>query len=124
MTGRRPDHTRVFTNGEMSAGGPQDAPPCPQPNDVGPPPPPRSCKKWKNAPANGSLVYFRVAMGAAGRDVITFPQWFKQNGWHTSGGKCSRSLCVFFRRLKDAAAQAGKRSIPAQAWAAMRARTR
>jgi hypothetical protein len=29
LTSRRPDHTRVFTNGEMSGGGPQEhVPPC------------------------------------------------------------------------------------------------
>ena len=85
MTSRRPDRTRVFTNGELANGGPQDALPCPTPMPVAPTPT-TPCKKWTNAPPNGSMVYFRAALGPAGQAVITLPQWFKMHGYHTSGG--------------------------------------
>ena len=84
-TSLRPDHTRVFTNGEMSGGGPQDAPPCGL--AVGNESARLPCKRWTNAPRNGSHVYFREAMpGTTGRDVVTLPEYFRNHGYHTSGG--------------------------------------
>ena len=57
LTSRRPDHTRVFTNGDLKA----------------------------PAPAAARHTYFRQAM-PGGDSVFTLPQWFKHHNYTTTGG--------------------------------------